>query len=375
MTYDVVVIGGGLAGHCAATTLAQRGWRVTLIEAKTYPFHRVCGEFMSPECVGILDELGVMPAVRDHKPTWMTNATITTPNGDNFNRPLPGAAMGISRYTLDPLLAERSAHVGVDVRTGTRVTSISGNLTDSFTLHMRSSDPIQARAVIAAHGKRTNLDKHLDRAFLKARQPYVGLKMHFHGPPTGATVELHTFPGGYCGLAEVEGGTVNAALLVRQAVFQQAGDIPAFVAWMAEQNPTLGAWLSQATPQFDRWLSVSQVPFVDKALVENEVFMAGDAAGVIAPLAGDGMGMALQGSQMAANHIDRYLRGDLTRDDVLSGYPTAWKREFAGRMRAGRFLQPLMFRPLWISAGLRAANIFPIVGDYFIYKTRDSKAT
>lgn len=375
MIYDAAVIGGGLAGHCAAITLAQRGWRVTLIEAKTYPFHRVCGEFMSPECVGIFDGLGVMPAIRALKPAWMTHATITTPNGDRFNRPLPGAAMGVSRYKLDPLLAEHGANAGVDVRTGTRVTGVSGSLADGFTLSVRGSDPIQARGVIAAYGKRTDLDKKFDRAFLKVRQPYVGLKMHFRGPRTGAAVELHTFRGGYCGLAEVEDGTVNAALLVRADVFQQAGSIPAFVGWMAGQNRTLGVWLEQATPQFDRWLSVSQVPFVDKALVENEVLMTGDAAGVIAPLAGDGMGMALQGGQMAADHFHRYLCGDLTPNDLLTDYPAAWQQHFVTRMRAGRFLQPLMFRPKLMGAGLRAANVFPVVGDYFIYKTRDFKHT
>lgn len=368
-TVDVAVIGGGLAGCSAAITLAEAGHTVALLEAKAYPRHRVCGEFLSPECVETLDTLGAMNAVRAHKPTWMTYAVITTPGGVHWERDLPGTAMGISRYALDALLAERAAAAGADVRTNTRVTGMTGNLADGFTVHARQ--PVRARAIIAAHGKRANLDRAMNRDFLQRRQPYMGLKMHYHAPPVASRVELHTFAGGYCGLSDVEGGVVNACLLVREETFRAAGSIPAFVDWMGAQNPALGAWLADAEPALDRWQSISQVPFLEKRIVENDVLMTGDAAGLIAPLAGNGMGMALDGGRLAAQHVSAYLRGEATSTQLTRGYAAAWRRQFRGRLRVGRLLQSLMLRPTLMTAGLRIANTLPALGDFFVRQTRD----
>ncbi|MEO1666028.1 MAG: NAD(P)/FAD-dependent oxidoreductase [Chloroflexota bacterium] len=371
-TFDAVIIGGGLAGCSAAITLAERGWRVALIEAGDYPRHRVCGEFMSPECVDTLNTLGAMPAIREHAPTWMTYAVITTPSGITWEGDLPATAMGISRYALDAILAQRAENAGAAVFTNSRATSIEGNLRDGFTI-TAGKHTLHAKTVIGAHGKRSNLDRALNRSFLQQRQPFVGLKMHYEAPPITSRVELHTFTGGYCGLSDVEGGVVNACLLAREDVFRAAGSIPAFVEWMRSENPALNAWMAEATPVLDRWQSIAQVPFVDKRAVEHDILMTGDAAGLIAPLAGNGMGMGMDGGVLAARYIHDYLSGDLTAPALAKNYAAAWRRQFAGRMHTGRFLQALMFRPGLLAAGLRAANTLPALGDFFIRNTRDVK--
>ena len=61
--FDVAVIGGGVAGCAAAIQLAQKNLRVVLCEAKSYPHHKVCGEFLSPECTRLLDSLGLTTAM------------------------------------------------------------------------------------------------------------------------------------------------------------------------------------------------------------------------------------------------------------------------------------------------------------------------
>ncbi len=369
--YDVAVIGGGLAGCSAAITLAESGHSVALLEAKDYPRHRVCGEFLSPECVQTLDALGAMPVIRAQRPTWMTYTRITTPAGVTWERDLPGTAMGISRYVLDALLAERAADVGADVRTQATVTDVRGGLADGFTLTVRGGEPIRARVVVSAHGKRATLDRTLERGFLRQRQPFVGMKMHYDAPPVPARVELHAFEGGYCGLSEVEGGAVNACLLVREDVFKAAGGVTAFVEWMGAQNPALGAWLDAATPRLDRWRVISQVPFVDKTAVEREMLMVGDAAGLITPLAGNGMGMALDGGRTVAAHVDDYLHGETTAEQLLRGYTSAWRRQFGRRMQVGRFAQTWLLRPSLLTLGLRALKAVPPLGDFFIRQTRD----
>jgi flavin-dependent dehydrogenase len=372
--YDVVVIGGGLAGCSAAISLAQQGARVAVYEAKAYPHHKVCGEFLSPECVAIFDDLGVLPAVHAHKPASIDRACVTTPQGLIWETDLPAAGIGLSRYALDALLAERARSLGVDLFEQTTVTDAQGSFEHGFVVAARTAQghsQTRARAVVAAHGKRASLDRVLNRAFLRRQQPFIGLKMHLRGAPIPRRVELHTFPGGYCGLSEIEDGVVNACLLVREDIFQSAGGgVAGFVAWMLRQNERLGGWFATAQPLSDRWLSISQVPFVPKPAVEHDILMVGDSAGLIAPLAGNGMSMALRGGQLAAQRLEHYLTGKLTADDLRRVYPADWRREFGLRLRLGRLLQAVMLRPTWTEQGVRLVRALPPIGGYMVAHTR-----
>jgi flavin-dependent dehydrogenase len=99
--------------------------------------------------------------------------------------------------------------------------------------------------------------------------------------------------------------------------------------------------------------------------------MAGDSAGLIAPLAGDGMCMALHAGSLAARHVHRFLTGQSSADDIRHLYSDEWRGLFAARLRLSRGLQTLMLRPRLMSAGLRLMNTVPAVGTYLVKNTRD----
>src|SRR5690349_2807929 len=122
--YDVAVVGGGPAGCSAAIHLAQAGARVVLLEARAYPHDKLCGEFLSPECAGRLDELGLTAALRGLGPAAIDTACLTAPDGTLWERRLPGQALGLTRRALDQLLAQRAQALGVDVRTPATVIHI-----------------------------------------------------------------------------------------------------------------------------------------------------------------------------------------------------------------------------------------------------------
>ncbi|MBC8170716.1 MAG: FAD-binding protein, partial [Anaerolineae bacterium] len=260
--FDTVVVGGGLAGCLAAITLAQRNRKVLLLEAKTYPHHKVCGEFLSPESMPLFAAAGFLPTLQTLHPVSVRTARITAPDGTAWRTTFPAPGTGISRYALDAALATYTASLGVQVCDGIRVTRISGDLAGGFELTATTPQGTQifhAKTVIAAHGKHSNLDRALKRIFGRTPQPYLGLKRHFTGNSLHDHLDLHVFPGGYCGMSDVEGDQTNVCLLVRQDVFQQAsGDagIEQFIAWMGRQNPYLQTWLAQVTPVEDRWISI-----------------------------------------------------------------------------------------------------------------------
>jgi len=377
---ESVVIGGGLAGCAAAITLARHGHQVALIEAGTYPRAKVCGEFLSPECVTLFKNMGFLERLHSLNPTTIRTVRITSPTSEWRGR-FPAPAVGISRYALDAALADYAEACGVMVMNGTRVTDISGGFAAGFTLTTQTAHEtraLEASSVIAAHGKRSNLDRVLKRAFFGQPQPYIGLKQHFRGAALPEHIDLHVFRGGYCGVSQVEDGRTNVCLMVEQKVFQEvtvgAPDaIARFIAWMSAENRQLGAWLADAEPLYPDWLSIAQVTLAPKTPLEGDILCAGDAAGMVAPLAGDGMAMALHSGVLAAESVREYLTHQTDAAVMKAGYADKWQRTFATRLRLGRALQSLMLKPAILTPGLRVMRAFPVVGNWLVANTRDMR--
>ncbi|MDZ4770447.1 MAG: NAD(P)/FAD-dependent oxidoreductase [Chloroflexota bacterium] len=379
--FDAIVVGGGLAGCSAAITLARGGHQVALIEAASYPRAKVCGEFLSPECVTLFAGMGFLDSLQALHPATIRTLRITAPGGGEWRGAFPAPASSVSRYALDHALVRYAAACGVTVATGTRVTQIDGGFADGFTVTTHDDDgshALRAASVIAAYGKRSTLDRVLQRDFFGQAQPYMGLKQHFRGAPLPEHIDLHVFHGGYCGISQVEDGRTNVCLMVEQAVFQAvtagAPDaIARFVAWMSADNPHLGGWLADATPLYPHWLSIAQVTLAPKTPLEGDILCAGDAAGMVAPLAGDGMAMALHSGILAADRVHDYLTHQADASAVKRRYADEWRRTFAARLRLGRALQSLILRPAILTPGLRVMRTFPALGNWLVNNTRDMR--
>jgi flavin-dependent dehydrogenase len=367
--YDVIVIGAGLAGGAAACLLAEAGVRVLLLERHRYPHDKLCGEFLSPETEASFRRLGVWEELLAAGATRLTTAHLTAPDGFVCDIALPGAAIGFSRWRLDPLLAERAASLGATVRDGCAATEISGSLATGFVVRTQAGEQLNARSVLGAWGKRATLDRHLQRPFFARRQPYLGLKAHFSGLHTSTRVEMHGFPGGYVGMCAVEGGAFNVCLLTTEASFAAAGREPArFWQWIGQQNAAVGAQLAGAE-QVSPVLAISQIAFGAKAPLERDIVMLGDSAELISPLAGNGMAIALRSAELAAPHVLAFLTDGDARA-LTHTYPAAWEREFRPRLRLGRLLQPLFLQPALLSVGLRLVRRFPALGAWLVRGTR-----
>lgn len=368
MRYDVVVIGGGPAGATAAWHLASHGIRVALLDKDRFPRHVVCGEFMSPESARALAKLGVFEEVREAGARIVRSACITASDGQIASSDLEAPGLAVSRYALDQVLMENARRAGADVRQGTAAKDVTGDLNAGFAVQTDDGE-IRAHVVIGAFGKRSVIDRALQRPFFERRTSYVGVKQHFAETTCGDAVELHGFDGGYCGLVSIEGGRMNACGLVRADVLKTVGPRDA-IRGLQSLNPILATRLANVEPAMGRPIAISQVSFAFKDVMHRDICMIGDAAGLITPLCGDGVAMALDGGERAAGLVRAFLLSDLGTEEFRNQYRQRWKQQFARRMKVGRMLNRAFLLDGVTRYGIRALRRTPAITRWMIRATR-----
>ena len=355
---DVVIIGGGLGGLCAALDLRRRGHDVTLVERRQYPFHRVCGEYISNEVLPYLCRLGVDPAPL--APARITRFQVSSPAGRLLHAPLDLGGFGISRYVLDGFLYQRALDAGVGVVHAT-VTDVEFDVaTDAHQVVLADGRRLPARVVLGTYGKRSALDRQLARPFFTQRSPYLGVKYHLRYPDMPRDlIALHNFADGYAGISAIEEDKFCFCYLTTRRNLKAQGTIPQLEEHVLARNPRLRHILETAEVLYPQPEVINEISFAPKTCLEQHVLLAGDAAGLITPLCGNGMAMAIHGASLAATHTDAFLRRQLTRAQLEAAYVSSWQREFNNRLRVGRTVQRLFGQPLLSEAMVNGLRLLP----------------
>ena len=334
-TFDVIIVGGGLAGLTSAIHLSTRKKRVLLIEKNEYPKHKVCGEYISNEVLPYLNSLGINPINEGAK--QITKVHISTTKSNLIKGELPLGGFGMSRYFFDNLLVKKAQLNGVQILKDT-VDSIHFKK-DSFTITTKSSGVFQSKITIGAFGKRSSLDQKMKRKFIQKKSPYLAVKIHVKGVFPENLVALHNFKGGYCGVSKVEDNAINVCYITEYRSFKKHKNITDFQEQVVFKNKHLRKIFKESTPVFEKPLTISQVSFQTKSPVEDHIIMCGDTAGMIHPLCGNGMGMAISSARLASVRILQFLNGEIkTREGLEKQYLRDWNKEFKIRLKTGHFI-------------------------------------
>ncbi|MEL7145530.1 MAG: NAD(P)/FAD-dependent oxidoreductase [Bacteroidota bacterium] len=331
---DVIVVGGGLAGLISAIQIRKAGYEVSLIEKKEYPFHRVCGEYISNEVRPFLERNGLFPS--DANPANISTFWLTSTNGKKATLPLKMGAFGISRYAFDLWLYEKACSLGVNFLTGDAVADIHFE-EDCFTLTLTKGLSLKSRYVIGAFGKRSMLDKQLKRPFMTRKSPYVGVKYHLSTDFPEDVIALHNFQNGYCGISKVEGETYNLCYLSHRNNLRKYGGTAAMEEAVMWKNPHLRSIFQNADFHFSKPEVINEISFERKEPVIQHILMAGDSAGLITPLCGNGMAMAIHGAKLVSETMIKHKLQD--RIAIEKEYTAAWEKHFRNRLWAGRQIQ------------------------------------
>ncbi len=352
----ITIIGGGLAGLITAIECARAGIACTVVEKKSFPLHKVCGEYVSNEVVPYLTQRNIFPS--EFRPPSIKRFQLSRIDGVSKTMSLDLGGFGISRYAFDSFLYRAAVALGVDVQLNTEVLSVEFNQ-DRFQV-TTDTRKWESHVVIGAFGKKSRLDRALNRTFAGQRSPYVGIKYHIRCSHPEDLIALHNFPGGYCGISNIEDGKSTLCYLTHVSNTKKYKSITELEQNVLMRNPLLKQLFETSTFLFEKPAVINEVSFGTKGSVENHVLMAGDAAGMIAPLCGNGMAMAIRAGTLAAAQAVAFVEGHVTRAEMEDNYRRSWHREFSGRLWRGRQIQKLFGREL--SAQIAVSLVMNIPG-------------
>lgn len=361
-SFDVAIVGGGLAGLSLSILSSRAGYATILFEKEFYPFHKVCGEYISFESWNFMNGLGLDLAALDLP--IIKKLIVSSPNGKTISSDLDLGGFGISRYLVDNELKKLAEENGVIVCDGTKVDDVlfKGS---TFAVHFKNQ-VITSKIVTGSFGKRSNLDVKWKRKFTLQKHNklnnYLGIKYHIRTDFPADTIALHNFKDGYCGLSKIEKNTYCLCYLTKAENLKRSDNsIPEMEKLILSKNLFLKDIFNHAEFLFEKPVTISQISFDKKQPVEDHILMLGDAAGMIAPLCGNGMSMAMHSSKIAFENIDLFLKKKIDRERLEREYSHQWESLFSHRLRWGRRIQALFGREFLTNQFISLVRYFPFI--------------
>ncbi|PWA05934.1 NAD(P)/FAD-dependent oxidoreductase [Flavobacterium psychrotolerans] len=362
----VIIIGGGVAGLTAAIHLSKIGIPVTIIEKNCFPKHKVCGEYISNEVLPYLNWLNIN--ITSLQPTKITRLQFSTAKGKIIETILPLGGFGLSRFALDDFLCKKAITNGCEIIQETVENIVFEN--DEFTVRTSSNTILKSKIVVGAFGKRSNIDLKLNRKFILKKSHWLAVKAHYLGDFPNDMVGLHNFTGGYCGISKVENDIINICYLADYKTFQIYKTIDDYQDKVVFQNPFLKSIFENCTLFFEKPLTISQISFEKKQAVENHILMIGDTAGLIHPLCGNGMAMAIHSAKIVSELVQKYYNKEIkSRKELEYQYTYEWDFNFRKRLKTGNFLSTILQKSKLSEIFMSILILFPLLMRFIIKQT------
>ena len=366
-TLSIGIIGAGLAGLTSAILLRRHGYRVTVIEKKRFPFHRVCGEYVSNEVLPFLKSLNI--DIKCLNASRISRLLLSSTVGKSMEAPLETGGFGISRYVFDHYLYQEALALGVEF-----IFEKANNIVlrdELFSIDLSSGTIVPCHLAIAAYGKRANLDQKLNRSFFYRRSPYTGVKYHIKSDLPDDMIRLDSFKGGYCGTCKIEDDLYNLCYLTETKNLKTHGSISEMERKVLFKNPHVRQIFENSDFVFEKPEVINEISFERKSLVEDHILFCGDAAGMITPLCGNGMAVAIHSGKILAECIiaNGTEISPANRLQLENNYRREWENQFALRLNTGRYIQKLFLNPRFSHSVIGVLKRFKFLSGMMIKST------
>jgi menaquinone-9 beta-reductase len=366
LLYDLIIIGGGPAGTSTAISAARSGAHTLLLERGRFPRHKVCGEFVSAESLGLFRNLlDRQHAACLHDAVRIPGARLFL-DGRVLKTAVDPPAASISRLDLDAALWRSAASVGVESRQQVTVQNITRP--DSFRV-VTTEGEFESRALVNASGRWSNVNLPPAENGMRSEK-WLGLKAHFAEPFSEPSVDLYFFDEGYCGVQPVNvygesssAGRVNVSAMVRADV---ASSLPEVFLRHRALYERSRSWTSLSDP-----VSTSPLIFRNPQPERDGVLMVGDAAGFVDPFVGDGISLALRSGSWAAHCLMSFFVGEASLSMAASQYCEIYKQSLLPVFRASSKIRHMLRLPRIVRKPLLLVlEMTPAITRYALKKTR-----
>lgn len=365
VAYDVAIAGGGPAGTSAAIHLAEQGIKVLLAEQKRFPRAKLCGEFISPECINHFERLGVADSISAAQGASLIETSFYSRRGNKVTVPShwfgsDRVAIGLSRAAMDRLLLERAKDVGVTVLQEAQVSEPILDAHRVSGMRVRLNDQIKecrASITIDATGRTRALARKLTDPNERQRARLVAFKTHLRDAQVAPGVcEIYFYPGGYGGLSNIEGGLSNLCFICAARDVRRFGSDPEQVLKATVLRNSRAAFALAGAQYVKPWLSVALESFGRHQLVPAQgLMLIGDAAAFIDPFTGSGMLMALESGAVAAQTIidcRKRIGDESSFSELANRFRLSYARTFNSRLRVSSWLRRAAFVPRLAEAAM-----------------------
>jgi flavin-dependent dehydrogenase len=354
--YDIIIVGGGLAGLTASILLSKNNYNVLVIEKNKYPFHKVCGEYVSNEVLEFFESIGLFPFKLGA--SKISRLRISDPSGKSIFAPLDLGGFGISRYRLDEAMQQLAIKNNVQILDNTKVIDVDFS-EDHFFLKTNRQENFSSKLIIGGYGKRDSLDKILQRNFIQSHTRYMAVKYHVKTDYPVDEIGLDNFNGGYCGISKIEDDLYNICYLYRRNNNFRFTSMQELEEKVLFKNPLIKKIFSKSQFIFEEPKVINEISFTKKSTVENHVLMCGDAAGLITPLCGNGMAMSIHAAKLLSEEIlhsgilhTKQITAN-QRTVLEDNYTKKWNMHFKKRLMLGRAIQSVFGNPMLTQISLR----------------------
>jgi flavin-dependent dehydrogenase len=367
--WDVIVAGAGPAGSIAAMRLARAGARVLLVDRARFPRDKLCGDSLNPGTLAVLRRLNLSSWIETHG-TPIEGMLVTGPGGVSVEGRYPSAQCGriALRRDVDHWLLSEALRAGaqfeeqVIVRRprveqtgdGTSPILVTGLVVAS---RNREETAIPARVTIAADGRRSTLAFGLGLARHPLRPRRWAVGGYFDGVSGISRLgEMHIRVGAYLGIAPISGGLTNVGLVMPGGALGDMRTPERAIRTVIDRDPMLRERFASAR-LVTRPVVLGPLAVDVQASGVPGLLLAGDAAGFVDPMTGDGLRFAVRGAELAAEaaldvlatgRADAHVRLARRRRDAFR-----WKWMF------NRTLRRLVEAPAAVRVASVGASIVP----------------
>ncbi len=320
MHKPITIVGGGLAGLTLGIQLRQRNVPVRIWEAGQYPRHRVCGEFISGRGQASLARAGLLDRLRDLGACEAREVAFFSPGGRSWKRELPEPALCLSRYHLDAFLAEHFR-------------SLEGELSED----RRWNGAEYPEGTVRASGRQASAGEN--------GWHWFGVKAHTRDIELSADLEMHLRPDGYVGIGRVENGLINVCALLRRRRNDPAERADWTTRMAGPPGTTLHGRLGHAKFEAGSFCAVGGLNLQPQKAKASDECRIGDALTMIPPLTGNGMSIAFESAEIAADALVDFSKGGSSWEEARRKIAFDCDRRFGPRLFAAGRMQGAMFWP------------------------------